>query len=292
MPDAELQDPCQSLHPAGAGCPPSKGFLEGLYRRYHRPEHLSPDPLEFVRRFRDPGDGEVAGVVAAALAYGRVEQIVAHLDRVFSVLGPSPSAFLAGTAPGELRSTCRGLAYRFHKGEDLALLLHLLGQARDRWGSLGALFRAGDTEAEVGPALSAFCRTLLGQDARPVLRTRSIPPGHPVRHLLAGPGRGGAAKRLCLFLRWMVRKDALDPGFWFGAVDPARLVIPLDTHVARVGRALGFTERRSPDWRCACQITEALRRYDPQDPVRYDFSLFRYGMAGGAGQAAASGADT
>ena len=99
-----------------------------------------------------------------------------------------------------------------------------------------------------------------------------------MRFLLASPASGGAAKRLCLYLRWMARRDALDPGYWSGAVETARLVVPLDTHVARVGRQLGLTGRATADWKMALEITEGLRRFDPADPLRFDFSLFRFGM--------------
>jgi len=256
-------------------------FLEGLHEEHHRLEKLYPDPLVFPRRFTAPEDGEVAGLVAAALAYGQVDQILVALESVAAVLGARPREFLERSTAADLLEATRGFAYRFHKERDLALLLHLLRQLLDRFGSVGGAFQAGDPGGEIGAALGAFAESLLSGDARPVLSTREVPPGHPVRHFLPSPTRGGAAKRLCLYLRWMARKDELDPGFWHGAVDPARLVVPLDTHVARVGRELGFTARRAANWKTACQITDALRKCDPRDPVRYDFSLFRYGMGKG-----------
>ncbi|MDW7712403.1 MAG: TIGR02757 family protein [Deferrisomatales bacterium] len=256
-------------------------LLEGLYRRHHRLERLEPDPLVFARRYGRPEDGEVAGLVAAALAYGQVEQIVATLGGVFAALGPCPARLVRESSPDALGSLTRGFSYRFHKQQDLALFLHLVGQVLERHGSLREAFLAGDAGGELGPALTAFAGKVLGGDPRPFLPRRSLPEGHPVRHLLPCPARGGASKRLCLYLRWMVRRDALDPGFWHGAVDPARLVVPLDTHVARVGRGLGLTARKTADWKTACEVTRSLRRYDPGDPVRFDFSLFRFGMGRG-----------
>jgi uncharacterized protein (TIGR02757 family) len=256
-------------------------LLEALYARHHRLENLYPDPLIFARGYEDPREGELAGLVAAALAYGRVEKIVEALDGVFQALGPRPRQTLEGWSPAELAEGFRGFAYRFHKATDLALFLHLVRQALDRWGSLADLFRNGDAETEVGPALVAFAHTIFSGDPRPVLRTRSIPEGHPVFHLLPSPSKGGSAKRLCLFLRWMVRQDAIDPGYWHGRIDPSRLVIPLDTHVARVARELALTSRKSVGWATAREITTALGRYDPADPVRFDFCLFRFGMGRG-----------
>lgn len=257
---------------------PAPSFLEDLFRRHHRPENLFPDPLAFARGYPDPLDGEVAGLVAGALAYGKVEKIMEALGRVFRVLGERPRVTLERLGPRDLVELFQGFRYRFHKGEDVVLLLHLTAQAIARRGSLAETFEAGDPGGEIGAALSAFVEELLSGDPRPILPGRTIGPGHPVRHFLPSPARGGAAKRLCLYLRWMVRKDALDPGYWHGRVAPARLVVPLDTHVARVGRDLGFTSRRTADWKTACEITKALKRYDPTDPVRFDFSLFRFGM--------------
>ncbi|MEW6486711.1 MAG: TIGR02757 family protein [Thermodesulfobacteriota bacterium] len=275
--------PCAPLSPPGS----LPELLERLYRRHHRLENLAPDPLVFARRFREPREGEVAGLIAASLAYGQVAQIMITLEGVFSILAPSPKRFLEGASPAELLAATAEFSYRFHKGSDLALFLHLLRQLLDRHDDLLRAFRAGDPGGPIGPALSAFADALLGGDPRPLLPSRTIPANHPVRHLVASPAGGGPAKRLCLYLRWMVRRDALDPGFWHGAVDPARLVVPLDTHVARAGRELGLTPRKAADWKTACEITEALRRCDPADPVRFDFSLFRFGMGRGPrGQAA------
>ncbi len=261
-----------------APSPPEPGLLEALYARHHRAENLDPDPLVRARGFGDPLDGELAGLLAAALAYGQVRKILEALHSVFEVLGPRPRRTLEGISPASLLEGLQGFAYRFHRGRDLALFLHLTRQALERTGSLRQLFLLGDTRAEIRPALVSFTRALLGGDPRPILRTKTIPRGHPVRHLLPSPERGGAAKRLCLYLRWMARKDAIDPGYWWGEVEPSRLVVPLDTHVARVSRELGFTARKTVDWKTACEITDALRRYDPADPVRFDFSLFRLGM--------------
>ena len=260
---------------------PTREEIEALYRRHHRPENLHPDPLVFARGYGDPLDGEVAGLVAAALAYGRVEKIMGALEEVFAHLGTEPRRAVLCVRPGEWLERLEGFSYRFHKGRDVALLFLLLGRTLERWGSLAALFEARDPGGDIREALAGLADEILAADPRPLLRARAVPRGHPVRHLVAGPGRGGAAKRLCLFLRWMVRRDALDPGYWHGRVDPARLVVPLDTHVARVGRDLGFTSRRAADWRTAREITEALRAYDPADPVRFDFSLFRFGMGRG-----------
>jgi uncharacterized protein (TIGR02757 family) len=258
--------------------PLSRTALEELYERHHRPENLHPDPLVFARGYEDPLEGEVAGLVAAAFAYGRVEAIMGVLERIFRVLRPLPRTALGRMRLPELADAFRDFYYRFQKEQDLVLFLHLLARTLDRHGSLAALFRRTDRGTDIKEGLVAFSEELLAADPRPLLSGRHVPERHPVRYLVTSPAKGGASKRLCLFLRWMCRKDCLDPGYWEGLVPPSRLVVPLDTHVAQVSRELGLTGRSAADWRTALEVTAALRRYDPNDPVRYDFSLFRFGL--------------
>lgn len=258
--------------------PPDKSVLDALYEKHHHMENLWPDPLVFASGFEDPLDGEIAGLIAASLAYGRVDQIMNALETVFNVLGPNPRSALELRDPLCFLHALNGFIYRFHKGKDLALFFHLTAQCVKRRGSLKASFEIGDEANDIAFAMKAFSEDVFSGDPRPILSDAKLPDSHPVRYLLSSPANGGAAKRMCLFLRWMIRKDALDPGYWHGMIDSSRLIVPLDTHVARVGRELGFTKRASAGWKTALDITASLRRYDPLDPVRYDFSLFRYGM--------------
>jgi uncharacterized protein (TIGR02757 family) len=256
--------------------------LERLYETFDV-RWLSPDPLEFVRRYTDPADQEIAGFFAAGLAYGRVGQILASLERIGVLFGDSPADFVRRFRPATDAARFRGLRHRFHGPRDFTLLSVLLGRALDRWGSLEALFLAGDDPAspDIGPGLAAFCRTLLDTPDLPpgpgVHRGR-LAPAAPVRFFFSSPEDGSACKRLNLWLRWMVRGgDGLDLGAWTG-VSPARLVVPLDTHVARIGRYIGLSSRKSADWKMAREVTEALRRLDAVDPVKYDFALCRLGI--------------
>jgi uncharacterized protein (TIGR02757 family) len=262
----------------------TRNFLESLYAEHHKLAKLNPDPLIYARGYATPEEGEVAALVSASFAYGQVEKIVAALGQIFTQLGDTPSQAIINTDPHRWLEKFEGFTYRFHKGGDVALYLWLLRQALERRGSLRALFSAHDIvgrnsdSADIAPAISGFCAEILAGDPRPLLSTSQLPQRHPVRHLLASPAGGSASKRLCLFLRWMARKDELDPGYWSDILSPARLVVPLDTHVARVGRLLGMTARKSADWKTAVEITQALAKHCPADPLRYDFSLFRYGM--------------
>jgi uncharacterized protein (TIGR02757 family) len=255
----------------------TKEFLEDLWRRHHRLSNLSPDPLVFARGYKDPLEGEAAGLIAAVFAYGRVEQIMKALGFIFGRLGSSPLNTLLSSSPKELTTLCEGFYYRFHKAPDLVLFLHLLSQALEKNKSLRELFLK-NLSGEIGESIAAFCGEILSGDCRPLLAAKELPKRHPVRFLLSSPSSGGAGKRLCLFLRWMVRKDELDPGYWRGALPTSNLVVPLDVHVARVGKFMGLTSRKDSGWKTAVEITASLRRFDPGDPLRYDFSLFRYGM--------------
>jgi uncharacterized protein (TIGR02757 family) len=157
-----------------------------------------------------------------------------------------------------------------------------VAEALRRHGSLRSLFLHGyePSDPNVGPSLTRFVDALLAYDAQPVLGRAFEPPGSGIRYLLVRPADGSACKRLNLFLRWVVRPDdGLDLGVW-PEVSTRGLIVPLDTHSSRVARALGFTRRATTDWRTAEEVTAALRRYDPDDPVRYDFALCHVSMSG------------
>jgi uncharacterized protein (TIGR02757 family) len=256
--------------------------LEGLRRRYDR-RFLDSDPIGIVRRFDDPHDREIVGLIAAGLAYGRVASIRGSLFGILARLGPKPTQFVASFDP--VRDACRfdGFAHRFTSGRDVALLLHLVRQVRERAGSLESFFLAGDKDPgtpTLGEALDAFGARMFALDARPFVRDGIVPHRDGARWLLPLPAGGSACKRSCLFLRWMVRPDdGVDCGVWT-RVSPSRLVLPLDTHLLRVVRALGWSRRKSAGWAMALEATARLRALDPADPIRFDFALSRLGILG------------
>lgn len=256
--------------------------LEALYHTFDV-RSISPDPLEVVRRYDHPADQEVVGFLAAGLAYGRVDQILKSLERLLGLIGPSPARFVREFDWSRDAGRFRGWYHRFHGPRDAALLLLLLSRALGRYGTLEALFAAGDdpSSPDVGPGLVAFCEWMLNAADLPTgpgVRGGRLGARAPVRFFFASPSGGSAVKRLNLWLRWMVRGgDGLDLGAW-SSVDRARLIIPLDTHVARIAGNLGLTRRRAADWKMAQEITNHLRRFDPVDPVKYDFAICRLGI--------------
>jgi uncharacterized protein (TIGR02757 family) len=241
--------------------------LELLYRTLNRREYVDPDPIGFLYRFDDLRDREVVGIVAASLAYGRVRQILASVARVLERLGTSPAEYLAAAAPAEIRESLDGFKHRFTPGEEVASLLLAVRRIQERSGSVGERFAAlmGPDDQTVVPALGR----LVGE-----LRTGAF---CEMPSVLPVPERGSACKRLHLFLRWMVRSDDVDPGGWDG-VSPSKLVVPLDTHMHRIARAFGLTERAQANLGTALEITGSLREFCPEDPVKYDFAITRLGI--------------
>jgi uncharacterized protein (TIGR02757 family) len=173
--------------------------------------------------------------------------------------------------------------HRWISGRDLIALLIILRRMLDEAGSIEAFFVQDDDNESphVGPALDAFSTRALATDLREAYGRR-VPRQRGVSYFFPRPSAGSACKRLNLFLRWMVRRDEIDLGVW-SKVSPARLIVPLDTHVIRLGRCLKLTRYTSPGWKMALDITNALRAFDSHDPVRFDFALCHVGMMNACG---------
>lgn len=226
---------------------------------------VHPDPLEVLYRYEETVDREVAGLVAAGLAYGRVRQILKSLDLVLERMGPSPAAYLCKTDAGTMAEHFRGFKYRFTDGVQLVNFLWGIKKVLIHYGSVENCFRRGlSTDHEtVLPALSFLTSEIVGE------RETGI--------LMPLPEKGSACKRSNLFLRWMVRHDEVDPGGW-DTVSPSKLIVPLDTHMYKIGLMLGFTRRKQAGMKTALEITEGFRAINSRDPVKYDFSLTRFGI--------------
>jgi uncharacterized protein (TIGR02757 family) len=249
--------------------------LDELYQRYdHR--LVDPDPLELVRAQPTAADREVVGLVASGLAFGHVVHIKRSIAAVLATLGPRPAEALDRLAPREVARRLRGFHHRWLDGRDVACLLAFARQMRGSHGSIEAFFSEGlsDDDPDVGPALASFSERALGLDHQGLYPGRRLPARAGVRYFFPSPLGGSACKRLNLFLRWMVRREGVDLGVWRRPA-PWQLVLPLDTHTHAIARRLRFTRYRSPGWAMAVDITRRLRRFDPDDPVKYDFALYR-----------------
>lgn len=259
--------------------------LDRIYARYNRREMIPPDPLQFVYRYTDPKDMEVAGFLAAALAYGRVRHIEKSVDRLLGLMGPRPAAFVR-----DFDALKRGMfvdfRHRFTSGEDICDLLMLLKKVLADCGGVEAYFaRNLDFQHKnVVFALSGFCDSLLAEHARGSGgRVRG-----GVRYLLSSPTGKSACKRMNLFLRWMVRGDEVDAGLW-KSVPAAKLLVPMDVHMSRICNGLGLCRARNISIKTVVEVTEGFGRLCKEDPVRYDFALCRFGMENGVGACEALG---
>ena len=256
--------------------------LERLYAAYNR-EDAAADPVQIVRRYSRREAQEIVGFCAAALAFGRVSSVLNTVETLARVLGPDPAAYVRRFDPKAAHPELRAMVHRWTRGVDIIALLWLLRQMLDRSGSIEGFFVEGFNPAatDIGDALDSFSRRAMALDLRSVYGRR-VPARTGVGYFFPRPSAGSGCKRLNLFLRWMVRRDEVDLGAWM-SIPPSKLIIPLDTHVIRLGRCLRLTRYRSPGWKMAADITAALRAIDPVDPVRFDFSICHVGMMNACG---------
>ncbi len=251
-----------------------KTVLEKLYHRYNHYELIKPDPLQFVYRYSRRADMEIAGLLAAELAYGRVQQIQKSLTDLLGRMGTSPFEFVLNFDK-QKRKKLKSFKHRFTSGEDISDLLELLKKVLNQYDSVEEFFIRGynPNDKNIIPALSKFCNSLLEMYAKAHTSSAST----QLRYLLTSPASGSVCKRLNLFLRWMVRDDDVDAGLW-KRVDKAKLIVPVDVHMGRLCRILGFHDRKAVSLSTAVEITECFAKIEPTDPVKYDFALSRIGI--------------
>ena len=261
--------------------PALRSALDTLYADFNA-DRVVTDPLWTVHRYQRSDDREVVAFIAAALAFGRVQSVLNAIDGMLQVMGASPAAFVRGFEPVRGRAKFDHLVHRWTKGVDMAALVWVMHQMIRDGGSIEGFFAAGlpSDAVDVSAGLQSFSTRALALDQKAVYGRARPKPG--VAYFFSRPSSGGACKRLNLFLRWMVRKDQVDLGVWT-RVRPDQLIVPLDTHVIRVGQCLRLTKLKSPGWRMAADITRSLRELDPVDPVKFDFSICHLGMMNACG---------
>jgi uncharacterized protein (TIGR02757 family) len=248
-----------------------KSALDEVRARCDLVARRQADPVGFVHAYSDPGDRELVALMAACLAFGNVKAIRAKMTDLLDRLGPRPTRL--ADDPPVVRARLRGWKHRVFRGDDVAKLLLGARRVQRTHGSLGALFQAElRRTGSIREALGAWCDAIRLAGRLHKHGTRRGP-----GHLLSDPRGPSSSKRLLLFLRWMVRPaDGIDLGLW--PVEPARLLVPVDVHIHKLAKNLGFTRRRAASWQTAEEITLALARFDAADPTKYDFSLCHMGM--------------
>ncbi len=241
--------------------------LDELYAQLNRRQYVNPDPLQFLYLYKNPKDREVVAMIASALAYGRVAQILKGVSLVLDRITPGPADFLKNASLDSLLRKFANFKYRFTTGQELAAMLFALGRTTGQYGSLQKCFAAcmDNGDQTVAAATGRFISRLLANA------------DNPCKSLLPRPTGTSPCKRINLFLRWMVRSDQVDPGGW-ECIGPDKLIVPLDTHMHKIGLALGFTRRNAANMSTALEITSAFREIEPTDPVKFDFALTRLGI--------------
>ncbi len=240
-------------------------ILEMIHSRYNRKEFIYPDPLVFVLKYSNIYDKEVAGLISSSLALGRVDQILIAVEKVL-LKTVTPFDYLKKSSYRDIENDFSDFSYRFFKTEQISSYLFSIGNIIRRYGSVGDFFYSSySRERNLLKVLDLFHDEVIsGAENSPGI-------------LITAPARGSACKRQFLFLRWLVRNDAIDPGGW-DFVDKKDLLVPLDTHMMKIGHYLGFTGAKTASLKTAMEITDNFRCYDESDPVRFDFSLTRLGI--------------
>lgn len=247
-----------------------ENVLERLYEKYNHRKFIPPDPLQFIYKYKTNKDKEIAGFFASALAYGRVEQIEKSLEDLFGRMGASPFEFVVNFN-SESAKKIEGFKHRFNTADDICDVCAAIKKALNKYGSLGNCFlkNYSKNDENILGSLEGFCVELIALAGRKR--------GSGVEYLLSRPSKGSGCKRLNLFLRWMVRKDAVDSGIW-KKIDKSKLIVPIDVHMARLTKILGFHDRKTVNLKGAVEITRRFAEICPDDPVKYDFALCRIGI--------------
>jgi len=242
----------------------SKQQLDAIYSKYNKYCLISPDPLQFVYKYKNNEDRETVALIAACFAYGNVKQIIKTADKILAILGPSPKEFILKTDRTVLSKAFAGFKYRFTDENELVNFLLSIQKILKEYGSLQSAFcEEYSKNKDYVAALRAFAAKLRNNGK--------------VDTLVPDPSKGSALKRLNLFLRWCARHDEVDPGCW-DKVPASCLIVPLDVHMHRVAKMLGLTKRNQANMKTAVEISQNFAAFCPQDPVRYDFSLTRFGI--------------
>ncbi len=252
-----------------------KAKLDHHYKAFDKTK-ISPDPLQFLHLYSDEKDIEVMGFVAAVFAYGSVNQIVNTLNKFTALSGKSPYVFITSFNKNDKDERLKSLYHRFYSPEDVSDLFLLMKKLYTQYGSLKNLFLKyyNPDDINIKNALSGFSQHCINE-LKNLKPKKELSVG--VRFMFPLPELGSACKRKNLFLRWMVRKDELDFGLW-SEIPKNKLVIPVDTHIARICTQLKLTRRKNVSWKMAEEITENLKKFDPDDPVKYDFAICHIGM--------------
>lgn len=238
--------------------------LDNLVKRYETLDFIQPDPISIPHNFTDKKDIEIAGFIASLVAYGSRKVFLKKLDELFKIAQNEPLNFILNFEPKLLKD----FNYRFGKTQDFAEIFKIMRVLYEKDGGLEDLFKSGYEKGVPEKMFSVVTDYFYSRATKNA--------GQGFYFMIPNPRNGGAMKRMCMYLRWMVRKPPVDFGIWH-FIQQSELLIPLDVHVARISREMGLLRRKQNDFKAVLELTENLKKFDPQDPVKYDFAIFSLG---------------
>jgi uncharacterized protein (TIGR02757 family) len=249
-----------------------KRKLDYHYKAYDISK-LSPDPLEFLHKYSDSRDIEISGIISSTFAYGNIKQIISVLEKLHKIMGKSPYDYVLKFDDNKQKKKLETIYHRFFSSNDIITLFNTLKEIIVTYGSLKYYFLMYYFEKDdnLKSSISLFSENMLNRFKKYSTITNGL------KFMFPNPQKGSACKRINLFLRWMIRKDHLDFGLW-QEIPANKLVIPVDTHIAKISMELGLTKSKNVNWQMAEEITENLKIFDKNDPIKYDFALCHIGM--------------
>lgn len=245
----------------------TKLYMDELVQRYETPDFIKDDPIQFPHRFSKKEDIEIAGFLASIFAYGKREVFIKKLDILFEKMNNQPHNFILDF--DKSNTVLNDFDYRFSVGVDIVQIVLILKELYKSGESLEKLFAHGYSQKGIKQSLQGVVDYFYARTQLPVTKG--------FYHLLPNPAKNSACKRLHMLLRWFVRGGCVDLGIW-KFMDKSELLIPLDVHVAKVSRNLGILSRNQNDFGAVLELMETLRKFDPKDPVKYDFAMFGFGV--------------
>ena len=240
----------------------TKNELNKLVKIYECEDFIKDDPVQFVHKFKTKKDIEIAGFISSLLAYGSRKQFIKKLDELFIIAQNEPLNFIQNFEPQIIGN----FNYRFGKPNDFISIFTILKELYNTTDGLEELFEHGYKQNKIFNTVVDYFYARANKNV-----------GQGFYHMIPNPNNGGAMKRMCMYLRWMVRKSSVDVGIW-KFMKPSELYIPLDVHVARISRKMGLLTRNSNDFKAVIELSENLKKFCPEDPIKYDFALFGYGI--------------
>ena len=241
-----------------------KKQLENLVKKYETSDFIKDDPIQFPRKFKNLADKELGGFIASLFAFGNRKAFIAKLDELFNLMNYNPLNFILNFNPKSLK----GFNYRYVKDDDVIAVFQVLKHLYLIDNGLRVLFEKGYKKDKTIIGMLQFVVDYFYEHA-----PKKVEKGF--YYLIPNPKKASAMKRMNMYLRWMVRDGEVDLGLW-NFIPKSELIIPLDTHVASISRELGFLKSSSNNFKAALEITEKLKKYDKDDPIKYDFALFGY----------------